>query len=75
MATEAERERYRAAIEAAIAKARASRDLSTVQAFDGAEVYAYPRRECIAWGVNGAESGVNLLRGIRRLDGVDEAVS
>jgi hypothetical protein len=41
MATEAERERYRAAIEAAIAKAKAIRDLGTVEAFDGAECYAY----------------------------------
>jgi hypothetical protein len=76
MATEAERERYRAAIEAAIMKAKAIRDLGTVKAFDGAEAYAYPHREGrIAWGVNAAESGVNILRGIRRPDGVDEAVS
>jgi hypothetical protein len=41
--------RYSAAIEVAIAKAQFSRDLGTVEAFDGAEVYAYPHREGIAW--------------------------
>ena len=67
--------RYSAAIEAAIAKARASRDLRTVEAFDGAEVYAYPHPQGIAWGVNAAETGVNILRGVRRPDGADETVS
>ena len=66
--------RYAAAIEAAITKAKASRDLGTVEAFDGAEVYAYPKPGGrIAWGVNAAEGGFNVLRGIRRPDGVDEA--
>ena len=27
----------------------------------------------IAWGINAAETGVNILRGIRRPDGADEA--
>jgi hypothetical protein len=68
------RDKYAAAIEAAIAKAKASRDLGTVNAFDGAEVYAYPKPEGrIAWGVNAAKTGVNILRGIRRPDGTDEA--
>jgi hypothetical protein len=49
-------------------------DLATVSAPDGAEVYAYPHRAGIAWGVNAAWTGVNLLRGIRRPDGRDEAV-
>ena len=41
---------------------------------DGAEAYAYPKPEGrIAWGVNAAETGVNILRGIRRPDGADEA--
>lgn len=45
-----------------------------MEAFDGAEVYAYPKPEGrIAWGVNAAETGVNILRGIRRPDGADEA--
>jgi hypothetical protein len=68
--------RYSAAIDAAIAKARGSRDLRTLVAFDGAEVYAYPHKQgCIAWGVNAAETGVNILRGVRRPDGADETVS
>ena len=63
-------------IEAAIAKAKASRDLVTVPAFDGAEAYAYPKPgNRIGWGVNAAEGGVNLIRGVRRPDGVDEAQS
>ncbi len=67
--------RYSAAIEVAITRARASRDLRTVKASDGAEVYAYPHRDGIAWGVNTAGSSVNILRGIRRPDGTDKAVS
>jgi hypothetical protein len=65
---------YGAAIETAIGKAKAMRDRATVAASDGAEVYAYPHREGIAWGVTD-QTGVNLLRGIRRPDGTDEAVS
>jgi hypothetical protein len=67
--------RYSASIEVAIAKAKALRDLGTVAAFDGAEVYAYPHQRGIAWGVNAAESGVNIVRGIRKPDGRDEAVT
>jgi hypothetical protein len=66
---------YSAAIEAAIAKAKAIRDLGTVEAFDGAEAYAYPQCEGrVGWGVNAAQTGVNILRGVRRPDGADEAV-
>ena len=69
-------ERYAASIEAVIAKAKAIRDLGTVEAFDGAECYAYPRKQGhIAWGVNAADTGANILRGVRRQDGADEAVS
>jgi hypothetical protein len=67
--------RYSDTIEAAIAKAKGSRDLGTVEAFDGAEAYAYPHQRGIAWGVNAAGTGVNILRGVRRPDGTDEAVS
>jgi hypothetical protein len=67
--------RYGGAIEAAIGKAKASRQRETVSASDGAEVYAYPNTRGIAWGVNDASAGFNLLRGIRRPDGTDEAVS
>lgn len=67
--------RYSGTIEAAIARAKTSRDLRTVKAADGAECYAYPHKQGIAWGVNAAWTGVNLVRGIRRPDGRDEAVS
>jgi hypothetical protein len=70
------RARYAAAIETAIAKAKAGRDLRTVETFDGAECYAYPHKQgCIAFGVNAAETGANILQGIRRPDGQDEVVS
>lgn len=62
-----------AAIEAAIAKAKVSRERETVEASDGAEAYAYPHPRGIAWGVNAAQTGVNILRGVRRPDGKDEA--
>ena len=65
--------RYGAAIEEAIAKVKASRGLVNIRAFDGATVYAYPHGEGIGWGVNAHESGLNILRGIRRPDGSDEA--
>ena len=64
----------KAAIEEAIAKAKASGERETVQASDGAEAYAYPHRDGIAWGVNGPD-GWNVLRGIRGADGKDVAVS
>ena len=67
------RTRYGAAIEEAIAKVKASRGLVNIKAFDGATVYAYPHGEGIGWGVNAHESGLNILRGIRRPDGSDEA--
>jgi len=67
--------RYSDTIEAAVAMARATRDCSAVAAPDGAEVYAYPKSEGrIAWGVN-TVTDVNILRGVRRPAGVDEAVS
>jgi len=61
-------------IEAAIAEARRIRERITVEASDGAEAYAYPRSRGIAWGVNAAGSGVNILRGIRRPGGRDDAL-
>ena len=68
--------RYRAPIEAAIAEARRTHARATAEAADGSEAYACPRRHgLIVWGVNAAESGVNVLRGLRRPDGADEAVS
>jgi hypothetical protein len=67
--------RYLATIEAAISQAGAMRERVTVEAEDGSEAYAYPHTRGIAWGVNAAETGVNILRGVRRPDGSDEAVS
>ena len=64
--------RYGSAIEAAIGKASASRERETVEASDGAEAYAHPHAHGIAWVVN-ADGGFNLLRGVRRPDGADEA--
>jgi len=69
------KEHYSEAIEAAISKAKVSRDLVTVEAFDGTEAYAYSQREGrIAWGVNTEKEGINILRGLRRPDGADEEV-
>lgn len=66
--------KYAAAIETAIALASVSQERETVEAEDGSEVYAYPHRDGIAWGVNAAQTGVNVLRGIRAADGRDMAV-
>ena len=66
--------RYGGAIEAAIGKAKARHQRETVSASDGAEAYACPHPRGIAWGVN-ASDGFNLLRGVRRPDGSDEAMS
>ena len=66
--------RYGAAIEAAVGKAKATHQRETVSASDGAEVYACPHPRGIAWGVNDASGGFNQLRGVRRPDGIDEAV-
>ena len=68
------KERYGREIEEAIAKARFSRSRVTVTTEDGAEIYAYPKPEgLIAWGINSAETGINVWRGFRRPDGEDEA--
>jgi hypothetical protein len=67
--------RYATAIEATIAKAKASGEREIVEASDGAEVYAYPHSEGIAWGVNAVGTGDNILRGVRRPDGQDEGVT
>jgi hypothetical protein len=66
---------YSNAVEAVIGKEQASGWLETVKAEDGSEAYAYPHPRSIAWGVNAAGTGVNILRGVRRPDGADEAVS
>lgn len=66
---------YGAAIEVAIGKAKATHKRETVNAPDGAEVYAYPHARGTEWGVNAESGGFNLLRGIRRPDGTDEPAS
>ncbi len=65
------KERYRREIEAAIAKAKAAGSRENLTVADGSEVYAYPHRDGVAWGVNAAETGVNILRGVRRPDGTE----
>ena len=65
--------RYAAQIDATIAHARFSHARATVKAEDGSEAYAYPHRDGTAWGLNAAETGVNMLRGIRRPDDTDIA--
>ena len=67
------KERYRRELEEVIAKAKAKRSRESLTAADGAEAYAYPHPAGIAWGVNAAETGWNILCGIRRPDGADEA--
>ena len=67
------KERYRREIEEVIAKAKARWSRESLTAADGAEAYAYPHPVGIAWGVNAAETGWNILCGIRRPDGADEA--
>jgi hypothetical protein len=67
--------RYSDTIEAAIARAKQTEGRVTVKAQDGAEAYAHPHSRGIAWGLNEAGTGVNILRGIRRSGGANEAVS
>jgi hypothetical protein len=68
------KERYSREIAEVIAKAKAAGSRESITTADGAEVYAYPKPEGrIAWGVNSAETGINVWRGIRRPDGADEA--
>src|SRR5271166_5398389 len=67
------KERYRREIEEVIAKAKARWSRESLTVADGAEAYAYPHPAGIAWGVNAPETGFNILRGLRRPDGADEA--
>ena len=69
------RERYGVALEDAISRAKLSGARETVEAFDGAKAYAYTQSGGrIAWGINSADNGFNIWRGIRIPDGADEAV-
>ena len=65
------KQRYAADIDAAIEKARASGERESVMVGD-VEIYAYPHRDGIAWGLNNPQ-GVNVLRGIRTSGGKDIA--
>ena len=56
-----------------IAKAKAAGSRENLTTTDGADRLRYPHQAGIAWGINTAETGVNILRGIRRPDGADEA--
>jgi hypothetical protein len=68
------KERYRVQIEEMIASSKEATSRESLVAADGAEIYAYPISEGrIAWGVNAPDTGFNILRGIRRPDGADEA--
>ena len=67
------KERYSREIEEVIAKAKAKWSRESLTTAGGVEIYAYPHPAGIAWGVNAAETGVNILCGIRRPDGADEA--
>ena len=69
---------YEKEIAAIVAKVRRTGCRETVKARDGAEIYACPLPRAaghIAWGVNAAGTGFNVLRGIRRPDGIDEAIA
>jgi len=68
------KQRYRAALEEVITRAIDVCERVAIEAADGAEIYAYPiPAGRIAWGVNAPKTGFNVLRGIRRPDGADEA--
>jgi hypothetical protein len=67
--------KYAEVIERAIAQAILSGERAAIEAADGAEAYAYPLRgDRVAWGVNGADKGFNVLRGVRLADGRDAGV-
>jgi hypothetical protein len=64
---------YQKEIEEVCEKVRKTQSSTKVTALDGSEVYAYPRnRKSVAWGVNRASDGLNVLRGLRLPDGMDE---
>ena len=59
------KQRYSRELAEVIAKAKAAGSRESLTAKDGAEVYACPiPAGRIAWGVNAAETGFNILRGI-----------
>jgi len=67
------RVKYGEAVEEAIRLAKASGVREIVEAFDGAEAYAYPvGGNRIAWGINAVGSGFNIWRGVRHSNRADE---
>jgi hypothetical protein len=70
------KQRYHTEIETAIKCARQTRSHIDVDAKDGAQIYAYALKEGrIAWGVNAAENGWNILRAVREPNGADTGLS
>ncbi len=66
---------YQKEIDEVCEKVRKTQSSVKVTAIDGAEVYGYPRSgNRVAWGINSAETGFNILRGIRLPNGTDEGV-
>lgn len=63
------KQHYAADIDAAINKARESGSRESLMVGD-VEIYAYPHRDGVAWGLNAAD-GKNILGGIRTPDGTD----
>ena len=51
-----------AVVRCAIESVRSNPDRFSQDLADGSEVYAYPGRDCVHWGVNGPE-GCNIARG------------
>lgn len=66
--------RYHKWIEEAIAKAKEIQDDVSLKAPDGAQVYAYPARNMVYWGVNRASDCVNMVCGARLPNGRDSCV-
>ena len=67
------KQRYSRELAEVIAKAKARWSRESLTTAGGVEIYAYPHPAGITWGINAAETGVNISRGIRRPDGADEA--
>jgi hypothetical protein len=65
---------YQKELEFVIAKCWADGFRHSTELPDGAEVYAYTHHRGVAWGINDAEHGQNIRRGIRLEDGTDIAV-
>ena len=65
------KQRYANELAEVIAKAKAAGSRESLTTADGSEIYAYPHKDGIAWGINRAADGVNIWRAVRRPDGAD----